>query len=282
MKNTLLLFIIISWTLALQAQDKPAYVLYNTKGKKVKYKKMIKQLDQADIILFGEYHNDPIAHWLQLEVTQSLAPNNDLILGAEMFETDNQQVLNDYLTGRIDQAALDTLARLWDNYPTDYAPLVNFAKANQLPFIATNIPRRYASRLFRQGISSLENLDDEEKAWMTPIPFTFDITLPGYQAMLDMGGGNEDFPKAQAIKDATMAHFILKNYQKEATFLHFNGTYHSDNYEGILWYLKQAAPNLSYATISMVLQKDIKKLDKEHLGKADFIICVPENMTRTY
>lgn len=282
MKNTLLLFIIISWTLALQAQDKPAYVLYNTKGKKVKYKKMIKQLDQADIILFGEYHNDPIAHWLQLEVTQSLAPNNDLILGAEMFETDNQQVLNDYLTGRIDQAALDTLARLWDNYPTDYAPLVNFAKANQLPFIATNIPRRYASRLFRQGISSLENLDDEEKAWMTPLPFKFDITLPGYQAMLDMGGGNEDFPKAQAIKDATMAHFILKNYQKEATFLHFNGTYHSDNYEGILWYLKQAAPNLSYATISMVLQKDIKKLDKEHLGKADFIICVPENMTRTY
>jgi uncharacterized iron-regulated protein len=48
-----------------------------------------------------------------------------------MIETDNQQALNQYLAGKIDQKALDSLARLWSNYKTDYKPLVDFAKDNQ-------------------------------------------------------------------------------------------------------------------------------------------------------
>lgn len=92
----------------------------------------------------------------------------------------------------------------------------------------------------------------------------------------------QNFPKAQAIKDATMAFSILEHFKKETLFLHLNGSYHSDNYEGILWYLKQQEPNLNYKTITTVSQKNIKSLAKEHLGKADFIIAVPENMTTTY
>ncbi len=282
MKQLFFLSIILLSIFNMQAQDKPAYILYNNKGKKVKYKKMLQTLEQADIILFGEYHNDPIAHWLQLEVAQDLNQVTKLMLGAEMFEADNQKPLDAFLKGEIDRATLDTLARLWPNYDTDYAPLVNFAKANQLPFIATNIPRRYASKLFREGMDALNDLTDEEKSWMTPLPFEFDVNVPSYKAMLDMADGNEDFPRAQAIKDATMSHFILKYYQNGSTFLHFNGAYHSDNYEGILWYLKRKKTNLIYHTITTVLQNDIKKLEKENLGKADFIICVPNNMTRTY
>ncbi len=264
------------------AQDKPAYLLYNSKGKKVSYKKMMKSLNKQDIILFGEYHNDPIAHWLQLEVSQSLEQNRPLIMGAEMFETDNQIPLTQYIKGEIDEAALDSLARLWPNYKTDYAPLVNFAKAKKIPFIATNVPRRYARMVFRQGMASLDTLTAEDKAWIVPLPFPFDVTLPGYKNMLDMADGNEDFPKAQAIKDATMAHFILEHYKLNHSFIHFNGTYHSDNYEGILWYLKQRKPDLNYGTISTVLQKDISSLSEENKGLADFIICIPDNMTRTY
>ena len=37
-------------------QDKPAYILYNAKGKKVKYEKMIRDLSSKDIVLFGEFH----------------------------------------------------------------------------------------------------------------------------------------------------------------------------------------------------------------------------------
>jgi uncharacterized HAD superfamily protein len=79
-----------------------------------------------------------------------------------------------------------------------------------------------------------------------------------------------------------MAHFILENYEEGNTFLHYNGAFHSDFYEGILWYLQQQQANLNYMTITTVSQKDVSKLDKENIGRADFIICVDEDMTTTY
>ncbi len=266
-------------------QKQTPYIIYNKKGKKVSYKKLLKKGNNSDIILFGEYHNNPISHWLQLELTKDLHENNDLVLGAEMIEADNQEALNQYLNGEIDQKGLDTMARLWNNYETDYAPLVDFAKANELPFIGTNIPRRYASMVFRKGgFTALDDLSDLEKSWIAPLPIKFDAELPQYKKMLDMMGGHGgvDIVKAQAIKDATMAHFILENYEEGNTFLHYNGAFHSDFYEGILWYLQQQQANLNYMTITTVSQKDVSKLDKENIGRADFIICVDEDMTTTY
>ena len=247
---------------------------------------MMKKLQKADIILYGEIHNNPIAHWLQLEVAQSIHSSKPLTIGAEMFERDNQAALTQYLTNEIDRKSLDSLVRLWNNYSTDYEPLVEFAKSNYISVIATNVPRKYARIVFRGGFEALDTLPANEKQWIAPLPIPFDIELPGYKNMLTMMGdaahSSENLPKAQAIKDATMAFSILENFKKGKTFLHLNGSYHSDNYEGILWYLKQDQPNLNYATISTVSQPNIQQLDNEHLGKADFIICVPENMTKTY
>lgn len=282
MRNLLFTTLILLCTTA-QAQDS-AFQLFNAKGKKVKYARMLKQLDASQIILFGEFHDNPISHWLQLEVTSSLLPTNQLVLGAEMIEADNQKELNQYLSGEMNAKALDTLARLWTNYKTDYKPLVDFAKDNNLSFVATNIPRRYASMVYRGGFEALDTLPKEEKAWIAPLPILYDAELPGYAKMLEMMGGHggENLPKAQAIKDATMAHFILSNYEPEQTFIHYNGAYHSNNYEGILWYLKQAEPTYTYITISTVSQADVSKLEDENKGLADFIICVDEDMTSTH
>lgn len=266
------------------SQNKPAYVLYDANGKKVSYEKMLKTISKADMLLFGELHNNPIAHWLQLEVTKDLHPERKLILGAEMFEADNQEALNKYVAGKIDYKGLDSLARLWNNYKTDYAPLVDFAKKNKLPFIATNIPRKYANLVYREGLETLDNLPDAEKQWIAPLPIEYDANLPGYKNMMAMaqGHGGENLPKAQAIKDATMAHFMMQHYTPGSLFIHYHGAYHSENYEGILWYLKRKNNKLNYVTITTVLQEDVQKLLAEHKGKADFIICVDKDMTTTY
>jgi uncharacterized iron-regulated protein len=284
MKKYLLILLLISFVTAARGQHKPAYVLYNAKGKKVSYKKMIRQLAEKDIVLFGEYHNNAIAHWLELEVAKDLAAKRNLIFGAEMFEADNQQALNNYLAGKITAKGLDSTARLWNNYKTDYAPIVNFAKEKNAPFIATNIPRRYASLVSKKGFGALDTLSAQEKTWMAPLPMDYDSLLPGYVKMVEMMGGHggANMPKAQASKDATMAYFILQHYKPGHLFLHYNGAFHSDNYDGINWYLKRKRPELKYGTISTVSQKNIKKLLKEHKGKADFIICVDEDMTNTY
>ena len=278
---SVLLFLLISVTTFGQKQ---AYILYNARGKKISYNRMLKSIAKKDVLLFGELHNNPISHWLQYELTTDLNDKRSIMLGAEMMEADNQDELDDYLNEVITYKELDSLARLWPNYKTDYGPLVDFAKENKLEFIATNIPRRFAKKVFRYGFESLDSLSPEEKMWVAPLPIAFDPDLPKYRQILEMMGdhGTPELVKAQASKDATMAYFILKHFKEPHLFIHYNGAYHSDDYEGILWYLKSEKPELDYITITTVSQKNVRKLLPEHHKKADFIICVDEDMTTTY
>jgi uncharacterized iron-regulated protein len=204
----------------------------------------------------------------------------------EMFEADDQIVMDEYLNGLIDEKLLLNEAKVWDNYKNDYKPLVEFAKENKQRIIATNIPRRYANLVFKKGIDQLNELTAEAKSWIAPLPIVIDLTLPGYKSMIDQMGGHgsvgsaENIAKSQAVKDATMAHFILKN--KNFPFIHINGSYHSQNGEGILWYLKQTDPKLKIFVLQTVEQKDISVLEDANKGLADYIICIPADMTKTY
>ncbi|MCK9449178.1 MAG: ChaN family lipoprotein [Bacteroidales bacterium] len=270
--------------------DKPAYLLFNQKGKKISYKRMLKQASKADVVFFGELHNNPISHWLQLELTNDLYQLTEgrVIQGAEMFEADNQHALTAYLEGEMDADSLKKAARLWPNYKTDIEPLVHLARDHQIPFIATNIPRRYASMVFRNGFTALDSLPDEEKNWIAPLPIAYDADLPAYQQMLKMMDGSvhmqtpENFPKAQAIKDATMAWFIHKNRLNGTIFIHYNGAYHSDNFEGIVWYLKQLESDIKILTISTVESGQPIQIPEEKAGIANFIVAVPKEMTKTH
>lgn len=280
-----ILFIIAAFTFTnLNAQDKKAYQLFDKKGKKVTFDKVIKETLKTEVVLFGEFHDNPICHWLQLELTKEIAAKRQVVLGAEMIEADNQTQLNDYLSGKITQKQLDSTARLWPNYKTDYKPLVDFAKEKKISFIATNIPRRYASMVHKKGFEILETLTDEEKTWIAPQPIPYNKDLPGYTQMMTMMGEHTspNMPKAQASKDATMAYFITKNLQPNSVFIHFNGSFHSDNFDGINWYLRKYQPEIKIVTISTVEQNQLKKLENEHLNKADFILVVDENMTKTH
>lgn len=267
-----------------QAQDKQPYQLYTKEGKRTTYKKLIKEAAQNEVVLFGEYHDNSIVHWLQLEFTKDLKEERNLVLGAEMIEADNQKQLDQYLKGEIDQKAFDSLARLWPNHKTDYKPLVDFAKENNIHFVAANVPRRYARQVNKQGLESLDGLTSEEKEWIAPLPIAYDASLPGYVKMMEMMGDHAtpNMPKAQAIKDATMAYFITKNLKPNTVFIHYNGTFHSDNFDGINWYLKKDKPGIKILTIATVSQKDVSNLEKENLQRADYIIVVDEDMTKTY
>lgn len=289
MKPTLLILGMV-FSLCGIAQEKTAYQLYSKEGKKVKYDNMIKTLSEADIVLFGELHNNPICHWLELEVAVDIhaKKGKNVVLGAEMFESDNQLVMDEYLSGQIKQKHFVTEAKVWPNNETDYQPLVDFAKEKELPFVATNIPRRYANIVAREGMEGLEKLTDQQKQYIAPLPVKVDMELDCYKMFLEMemGHGSEITPEkmaqSQAMKDATMAHFTLQNWEKGKTFIHYNGTYHSDNFESIVWYLKKQNSNLRIVTISTVEQENPDELLDENLGTGSFILVVPERMTKTY
>ena len=266
--------------------DNPAYTVFNKDGRKASYEDMVKEALKADIVFIGELHNNPISHWIELEITGDLfaEKGGDLILGAEMFERDDQLIIDEYLAGLYEADKFEPEVKLWKNYKTDYKPLVEFSRVHGLPFIATNIPRRYASMVNKGGFEILDSLQEKALKYIAPLPLPYDPEIKSYKDMMEMGGGHatENLPKAQASKDATMAWSILENYSTGKLFIHYNGSYHSTIFEGIIWYLNYYRPGLKIVTIETVTQKDISKLEDENKGAASFIVVIPENMTTTY
>ncbi|HRY99720.1 MAG TPA: ChaN family lipoprotein [Bacteroidales bacterium] len=268
--------------------DKPAYVIYTSEGKRADFGDLLKASVKSDIVYFGELHDNPISHWLEYELMVGMHKElgEKLTLGAEMFERDNQLMLDEYISGTISAKSFEQQARLWPNYKTDYKPLVDYAQKNQLKFVATNIPRRYASLVHGKGFEALKDLDRAARETFAPLPIPYDSTLSCYSEMMKMGEmsghASPNLPRAQAVKDATMGYFIVEERSRGSVVLHFNGAYHSDNRQGILWYVDHYKRNLAQLTISTVQQDDMESLEEQHKGKADFIIVVPGSMTRTY
>lgn len=290
MKN-IFLSIFLAGFYTLKAQNYKAYQFYDQKGKEIKTDKLVRELAKYDVVFFGENHNNSINHWLQLKITEALyeKKNGQLIFGAEMFERDNQAQLNQYVEGKIDAKTLKDSARLWNNFSTDYKPLVDFAKNKKLKFIATNIPRRYASQTAKEGIESLNALPEKDKVYMAELPIKVTLETPGYPEMKTMMGEHADgtkvmnFISAQAIKDATMAESILKNYESGKTFIHYNGNFHSKEFGGIYWYIRQKNPNLKMAVISVFESEnpELKVPEKEYIP-TNFNLIIPADMTKTY
>lgn len=279
------LFLAIS--ISVSAQDPLAYKWFSATGKKSSFEQLVQATGKADIVFFGELHDDPIAHWMQLLLTQRIqqSTTGNFILGAEMFERHQQLAVNHYLSGEWTEEMLMDSSKMWSNFETDYLPLLRYAKEMKIPYVASNITRKYATMVFKKGLVSLDSLPTEEKSLMCPLPFPMDTTLSQYKELIKMGlemhSNGLNFALSQAIKDATMAFSILEHWQAGKQFLHLNGSYHSDFHQSIVWYLLQKNPDLKIVTISTVNQDNVKKLESEYYNKADFILVVPNAMTRT-
>lgn len=287
----LLLFILIINLSSLSAQNIDAFKFYNKQSKEVVSKDLIKELSNYDVVFIGEHHDNSINHWLEKKITEALfdQKKGQITLGAEMFERDNQKGLDSYLAGKVDPKVLKDSVRLWKNYETDYRPLLDFAKEHQLKFIATNVPRKYASQTSKSGIESLNQLPENEKKWIAKLPIDVTLETPGYKEMKSLMGDHVDelklmnFISAQAIKDATMAESIFENLQAGKTFIHYNGDYHSKQYGGIYWYLKKKNPSLKIAVISVFeSEKAELVLPEKDFIPTEFNLVIPNDMTKTY
>jgi uncharacterized iron-regulated protein len=274
--------------------DRPAYRLFSAQGQTADYDQMLTQLAQADVVLFGEQHNDPMAHWLTLQVAkdlQRLKGPGKLVLGMEMFERDVQPLVAQYAAGTLSDTAFERQSRPWPNYATDYRPLLQFARQEKIAVVGTNAPRRYAQQVARGSLTALDALPANEKSYLVPLPLKVDFELPGYKKMAAMfgdaaahgGSGGRTIIQAQALKDATMAYTIRRSLGPGQTLLHLNGSYHSDNHDGIVAYLRADSKKpLRIQTLSVVTQSQLQQLDQANTNVADYLIVVPEDMTKTY
>lgn len=294
----ILLVLMLSTKLSYSQEAPLAYRLYDANGKLTDWSTLVKTTAKADVVFFGELHNQSQIHWLQLQLAKALwtAKKGQLSIGYEMIETDRQAALDSLSKGQITEEEFAKHSRMWPNYDTDYKPIVTWGIKNNLRQVASNCPRRYASLVHKQGMEALLKLDSATKGLLAPLPYASDTSLPGYKAMLTMMGGHGQrayqMVQAQAIKDATMAYRIVQNHQAGTTLLHLNGSYHSDNYEGILAHLltyRRAAkqPDLKVVTISTAMSEtELKPRDKTYTPsadkKADFYLLIPSDAPTSY
>lgn len=212
-----------------------------------------------NVICVGELHGNPGAHRVELEVLRRMAEEGSpLALSTEQFERDTQETLDAYLAGTMTEKEFREKSRPWPNY-ADYRPLIEFCKANKIPVIAGNIPRRLASRVYKEGVDVIEKFSDDEKSWtaaeLKALPGAYKDKFMG--AMGGMGGHGDALERmyaAQCIKDDTMAESIA-NWLKanpEGRVLHINGVFHSGNGLGVPEKLEAMMDEVQIGLVSCV------------------------------
>ncbi|NAW64667.1 ChaN family lipoprotein [Photobacterium halotolerans] len=143
------------------------YTIRSPSGAELTEQALANALSDADIVLVGEWHSHPGTHLLQARLLAALYANNPrLALSMEQFTRDKQQVVDQFLHGEIGEQVLIKQGNAWPNYESDYRPLVDFARQQQLDVIAANAPKSIVRCVGRYGADYLNRLPAAERKWV--------------------------------------------------------------------------------------------------------------------
>jgi len=240
---------------------------------------IVNAMQDADVIFIGERHDDSFTHALELSVFKKIfSKYKNVALGMEMFEKDVQSVIDSFLNGEMRENDFISRSRAWNNYKTDYAPLIIFAKKQGIHVFAANIPRNLASIVAKNGEDSLLSIESFKSFFNKPILKSDDYRklfinfmssmMPQENSMSHMTNMDNLF-MSQLYKDATMAHSInsaLKEFKTAKVFF-LCGEFHSNYHLGTVEQLLILNPNLKLITVAV--EDSIETAD---FYKADYLI----------
>ncbi|RLJ74684.1 ChaN family lipoprotein [Pedobacter alluvionis] len=290
MKFLLLMFVLVTST-CLQAQEMSShYQIYDVKKQKlIAIDDIVADMEQADVLFFGEDHNDSVGHYLEALLFRKLHSKYPLktALSLEMFHTDVQPELDEYLAGLISEKNFIKESRAWGNYK-DYRPLIEYAKQNGLKVVAANAATRYSNAVTLGGLKVLENFPKISSNFLPPLPID---TAQGryYEKFTETLGGHSmgsmKIYQTQNLWDATMAWSINKfiKANKGIKVFQLNGRFHSDEKLGTLAKLKQLNPKLKILNISSFSDESFINPNWEKFKNlGDYIIITDPKAKRSY
>lgn len=261
-----------------QKTDSLCYRIIDSKSlKEITLDELCIKLADAQVIFFGEEHQDSVAHAFESKLLEQLHQTyGQVSLSMEMLQSDVQLVLDEYLSGYIPEKNFAQDAKLWNNY-ADYRPLIEFAKDKNIPVLAANAPSRYSNRVTKLGLEALDSMSSAAMQLIAPLPID---TLTGryYEKFVEAMGGNHitgmHFFQSQNLWDATMAYRInaFNIIHPKNKILHINGRFHSDEKLGTVAQLDRYNSNLTVSVISFSSQNDKNLKDEELRNLADFVV----------
>lgn len=265
------------------------YKVYDVKKQKlIQLDELLNDAKKADVLFFGEEHNDSIGHLLEFEIYKALINRNPkTALSLEMFHTDVQPVMDEYLSGLISEKNFVKEARVWKNYE-DYKPMIEYAKTQHLPVIAANAATRYSNAVSKSGLTVLSQFPENSRPFLPPLPVDT-ATGKYYDKFLEMlgghGMGSMKIYQTQNLWDASMSWSIAKYLKnnKGGKVFHLNGRFHSDEQLGTLAKLKSLMPKLKIANISCFSAEDFIAPDWNKYNKlGDYIILTDPTVKKTF
>lgn len=256
-------------------------------GAELSWDRMMDTLAAYDLVFLGEQHDDAATHRLELAVLEGLAARgHDATLSLEMFERDVQPLLDRYLSGAVSEEEMLAGSRPWPNYPTDYRPLVEFARARGWPVVASNVPRPIASAVGRGGLAVVDTLSAAQRAYVAaalscPDDRYREKFLATMAGMGGHGGADSEaaaamvqrFYEAQCVKDETMGESLAASLAGGRRVVHVNGSFHSDERLGTVTRVLRRRPAARVLVVSFVPEALAATLDAAGLAaRGDFVV----------
>lgn len=179
---------------------------------------VVKSVEGADVVFIGEGHDNPQHHKAELDIIRSLhAKKIPLAIGLEMFTPEDQQSLDDWTAGKMDEERFMAIySRNWSFAWPLYRDLFIFARENRIPLVALNIPKAVMSKVVAQGAKALQesevppkiswSLNESQTAYMRTIARQVFGTAPPERFLARLC-------EAQALRNTGMAWNVAK-YRK--------------------------------------------------------------------
>lgn len=248
-------------------------------GKELTVAQLAQKLAKYDVVFFGEYHDQSEIHKSEIDLLEALhkIKGEKLVLSMEMFEVDNQEKLDSFLAGQLNEADFMATSRPWPNYQTDYAPLVNFAKEQNMPVVAANVPRFLAAHVAKNNASAA-GIEEQYKKWLPKATYAPEGAYKDkFYAQMSSPAAPMKMPPqrlaavyaAQCLKDDKMAESIaaFADAHQNMQILHINGCFHSDAHLGTAQKLEALRPELKVAVITPLERKQ-----KGEKPAGDFVV----------
>ncbi len=247
---------------------------------------LLDRLAQHDVVFLGETHVDDTTHRVELAVLEGLLARKQgkVVLSMEMFERDVQPVLDDYLAGRIDEAEFLGNARPWQNYETAYRPLVEAAKAAQIPVVAANFPGTLRRKLAGDDAkAAIDALSPESRALIPDEIFPaseqywerVDRAVRGHMGMTGGGTPEERRYETQNLWDNAMGDNVARARaaHPDSLVLHVAGGFHVAYRDGTVAQFAQRSKGSTYAVVSIAPALELHGVrpDRDR-DQADFLV----------
>jgi len=184
---------------------------------------IIPQLTASRIIYVGETHDQFAHHMNQLKVIKKIHDAGyKLAVGMEMFQKPYQQVVDDYLAGRIDEFTFLKKTEYFSRWRYDYnlyKPIIDYIKQQRIPLVALNIQGDLTRKVAREGMYDLP--DKQKKQLPSDMNFSNETYRKDLNQVFVVHNKQEDlqdfnyFLQAQMIWDEGMAesaHRFLANH----------------------------------------------------------------------